>query len=87
VLQPALLRVDVGGSVVPTRPCSTASKVCDAASRNIPVEDAKIVDRALGTLKVFLVTHGGGVELLVSPTTADIRGSEVSVRLQARESS
>jgi hypothetical protein len=46
------------------------------------------MDRALGTLKLFLVTHGGGVELLVSPTTADIRGSEVlPVRLQARGSS
>jgi len=28
VFQPALLRLTLGGSVVRTRPCSTAPKVC-----------------------------------------------------------
>jgi hypothetical protein len=42
---------------------------------------------SFGTLVLFLVTHGG-VELVVSQTTADIRGLDVlSMRLQALGSS
>ena len=46
------------------------------------------MNHVLGTRALFLVTRGGGVQLLVSPTTADIRGSDVlSLRLQAGGSS